>query len=156
WHHTCYESMFYGKLSPAQSALHEKRQTMEQPDIYVSNLSKTYVVPIREAGFFAAARRLFARRSRHVRAVDNIDCSVGPGEAVSCLGPNAAGKATTLKMLSGLLYPLDGTVRVLGHEPSKRAAGFLSQITLVMGNRKQLQWDTPCIDWFEVNPVLYR
>ena len=148
--------MFYGKLSPAQSALHEKRQTMEQPDIYVSNLSKTYVVPIREAGFLAAARSLFARRSRHVRAVDNIDFSVEPGEVVGFLGPNGAGKTTTLKMLSGLLYPTDGTVRVLGHEPSKRAAGFLSQITLVMGNRNQLQWDIPCIDSFEVNRVIYR
>lgn len=129
---------------------------MGHPDIYVANLSKTYVVPIREAGFLAAARSLMTRRTREVNAVDSIDFSVEPGEVVGFLGPNGAGKTTTLKMLSGLLYPSDGVVRVLDQEPSKRAAGFLSRITLVMGNRNQLQWDIPCIDSFEVNRVIYR
>lgn len=128
---------------------------MEHADIYVANLSKTYVVPIREAGFLAAARSLLARRTRSVNAVEAINFSVEPGEVVGFLGPNGAGKTTTLKMLSGLLYPTDGIVRVLDQEPSKRAANFLNRITLVMGNRNQLQWDIPCIDSFEVNRVIY-
>src|SRR5207344_3356828 len=66
------------------------------------------------------------------------------------------GKTTTLKMLSGLLYPTGGEVSVLGHVPSRREAAFLRRMTLVMGNRNQLQWDLPGSDSFELNRAIYR
>jgi ABC-2 type transport system ATP-binding protein len=59
-------------------------------------------------------------------------------------------------MLSGLLYPSSGDATVLGHRPSKRERDFLRQITLVMGNRNQLQWDLPALDSFELNRAIYR
>ena len=59
-------------------------------------------------------------------------------------------------MLSGLLYPSGGEARVLGFVPSKRQRGFLSRITLVMGNRNQLQWDLPALDSYELNRAIYR
>jgi ABC-2 type transport system ATP-binding protein len=59
-------------------------------------------------------------------------------------------------MLSGLLHPTAGEVTVLGHVPSKRAREFLSQITLVMGQRNQLVWDIPALDSFELNRAVYR
>jgi ABC-2 type transport system ATP-binding protein len=59
-------------------------------------------------------------------------------------------------MLSGLLYPTAGEARVLGHVPSKRERDYLSRITLVMGNRNQLQWDLPALDSFELNRAIYR
>ena len=59
-------------------------------------------------------------------------------------------------MLSGLLYPTSGEARVLGHVPSKRERDFLRRITLVMGNRNQLQWDLPALDSFELNRAVYR
>jgi ABC-2 type transport system ATP-binding protein len=59
-------------------------------------------------------------------------------------------------MLSGLLYPTSGEGRVLGHIPSKREKDYLRQITLVMGNRNQLQWDLPAVDSFELNRAIYR
>jgi ABC-2 type transport system ATP-binding protein len=74
---------------------------------------------------------------------------------VGFLGPNGAGKTTTLKMLSGLLYPTTGQVRVLGHEPSRRRKDFLRMITLVMGNRNQLAWDLPALDSFELQRAIY-
>ncbi len=82
--------------------------------------------------------------------------TIAPGEVVGFLGPNGAGKTTTLKMLSGLLYPSGGEARVLGHVPSKRERDFLRRITLVMGNRNQLQWDLPALDSFELNRAIYR
>ena len=85
-----------------------------------------------------------------------ISFEIEPGEVVGFLGPNGAGKTTTLKMLSGLLYPTSGEARVLGHVPSKRERDFLSRITLVMGNRNQLQWDLPALDSFELNRAIYR
>ena len=91
-----------------------------------------------------------------MRAVDEISFEIAPGEVVGFLGPNGAGKTTTLKMLSGLLYPTSGEARVLGHVPSKRERDFLRRITLVMGNRNQLQWDLPALDSFELNRAVYR
>ena len=93
---------------------------------------------------------------REVKAVDGISFDIGPGEVVGFLGPNGAGKTTTLKMLSGLLYPTSGEARVLGRVPSKRERELLRWITLVMGNRNQLQWDLPALDSFELNRAIYR
>jgi ABC-2 type transport system ATP-binding protein len=124
--------------------------------VHVDQLTKTYVVPEREAGLAAAMRALVRRRHREVQAVESISFEVGSGEVVGFLGPNGAGKTTTLKMLSGLLYPTSGVARVLDHVPSKRSREFLRQITLVMGNRNQLQWDLPALDSFELNRAIYR
>jgi ABC-2 type transport system ATP-binding protein len=129
---------------------------MPEPAIRVADLHKAFLVPEREAGLRAAMRSLVRRTTREVRAVDTISFEIAPGEVVGFLGPNGAGKTTTLKMLSGLLYPTSGEARVLGHVPSKRERDFLSRITLVMGNRNQLQWDLPALDSFELNRAIYR
>jgi len=126
------------------------------PAISIRNLSKSYRVHEREAGLGAALRSLIARRTREVKAVDGISFTVEPGEVVGFLGPNGAGKTTTLKMLSGLLYPTSGDVNVLSHVPSRRERPFLSQITLVMGQRNQLAWDIPAQDSFLLNRAIYR
>jgi len=124
--------------------------------VHVDSLTKTFVVPEREAGLRASVKALVKRRHREVHAVEAISFEIGPGEVVGFLGPNGAGKTTSLKMLSGLLYPTSGVARVLGHIPSKREREFLSRITLVMGNRNQLQWDLPALDSFELNRAIYR
>jgi ABC-2 type transport system ATP-binding protein len=124
--------------------------------VHVDGLSKTFIVPEREAGLRAAMRSLVRRKTRAVQAVDAIRFDIEPGEVVGFLGPNGAGKTTTLKMLAGLLYPTGGEVRVLGYVPSRREKTFLRQITLVMGNRNQLEWDLPALDSFELNRAIYR
>ena len=126
------------------------------PDVRASGLSKTFIVPEREAGLRAALSSLVHRKTREVRAVDAISFEISPGEVVGFLGPNGAGKTTTLKILSGLLHPTSGEARVLGHLPSRRERDFLRGITLVMGNRNQLQWDLPALDSFELNRAIYR
>jgi ABC-2 type transport system ATP-binding protein len=124
--------------------------------VHVHHLSKTYLVPERESGLWAAMRSLVHRKMRRVEAVSEISFDLAPGEIVGFLGPNGAGKTTTLKMLSGLLYPSGGEYHVLGHVPFKREKKFLSQITLVMGQRNQLLWDIPVADSFERNRAIYR
>ena len=126
------------------------------PVIHVADLRKAFVVPVREAGLNAAMRSLFRRKTREVQAVDGIGFDIEAGEIVGFLGPNGAGKTTTLKMLSGLLYPTSGEASVLGHIPFRREREFLRRITLVMGNRNQLQWDIPALDSFELNQAIYR
>ncbi len=129
---------------------------MPDSAVRVAELNKTFLVPERDAGLRASMKSLVRRKHREVRAVDDIGFEVGQGEVVGFLGPNGAGKTTTLKMLSGLLYPTSGEARVLGHVPSKRERDFLRRITLVMGNRNQLQWDLPALDSYELNRAIYR
>ncbi len=127
-----------------------------EPAVLVRDVCKVYRVPEREAGFGASLRSLFHRTFREVRAVDGISFTVSRGEVVGFLGPNGAGKTTTLKMLSGLLYPSSGEVQVLGFRPFRREHAFLRRITMVMGNKSQLQWDLPAADFFQINRTLYR
>ena len=129
---------------------------MSDPVVHVAELTKIYKVPEREAGLGAAAKALFRRQTRDVRAVEAISFDIAAGEVVGFLGPNGAGKTTTLKMLAGLLYPTEGVAKVLGHVPSKREREYLRRMTMVMGNRNQLQWDIPALDSFELNRAIYR
>jgi ABC-2 type transport system ATP-binding protein len=124
--------------------------------VHVNELTKVFKVPEREPGLRAAAKALIRRQTRDVHAVEAISFDIEPGEVVGFLGPNGAGKTTTLKMLAGLLYPTSGEARVLGHVPSKREKDYLRRMTMVMGNRNQLQWDIPALDSFELYRAIYR
>jgi ABC-2 type transport system ATP-binding protein len=127
-----------------------------EPVIHVADLRKTFRVPVREGGLRASVRSLVRREHRDVNAVAGVSFDIAPGEVVGFLGPNGAGKTTTLKMLAGLLYPSAGEVSVLGYEPSRRQPDYLRRMTMVMGNRNQLQWDLPALDSFELIRAIYR
>jgi ABC-2 type transport system ATP-binding protein len=129
---------------------------LSEPAIRAVELRKTYEVPEREPGLLASLRSLLHRKVREVRAVDGVSLSIDPGEVVGFLGPNGAGKTTTLKLLAGLLHPSGGEASVLGHTPHRRERAYLRQMTLVMGNRNQLQWDLPALDSFELQRAVYR
>jgi len=124
--------------------------------VHVNELTKIFKVPERDPGLRAAAKALVHRKTREVHAVEAISFDIEPGEVVGFLGPNGAGKTTTLKMLAGLLYPTSGEARVLGHVPSRREKDYLRRMTMVMGNRNQLQWDIPALDSFELYRAIYR
>jgi ABC-2 type transport system ATP-binding protein len=123
--------------------------------IEVDKLCKEYRVHERAAGAWASLRSLFHRKYRLMRAVDELSFGIAAGERVGFLGPNGAGKTTTLKVLSGLLHPTSGTVRVDGFDPRRREFDFLRRITLVMGQKQQLLWDLPPVDTFAMNRAIY-
>jgi ABC-2 type transport system ATP-binding protein len=64
-------------------------------------------------------------------AVDHIDLTVEPGQFFGFLGPNGAGKSTTIKMLTGLLAPTSGTIRILGQDLTSNSAELKRQIGVV-------------------------
>ena len=103
--------------------------------IVAEDLTMTYRVPVRDGGLTAALRSVVRRRYRDVHAVAQVSFAIAPGEVVGFIGPNGAGKTTTMKMLSGLLHPTSGVVRVLGFTPWQRRTPFLKQITLIRGSQ---------------------
>src|ERR1700742_3654128 len=65
------------------------------------------------------------RKSGALPSVRNLKLSVEVGQFYGFLGPNGAGKSTTIKMLTGLLAPSSGSIRILGEDvsdPSKAIA----------------------------------
>ena len=123
--------------------------------IIVEHLRKYYEVHQKEPGLMGSLRAFFKRTYEQLKAVDDISFTIEAGEMVGFLGPNGAGKTTTLKVLSGLLYPTAGRVEVMGFTPYQRRRDYLTQFTLVMGNKSQLLWDLPAMETFLVNKAIY-
>ncbi|WP_329457699.1 ABC transporter ATP-binding protein [Streptomyces sp. NBC_01497] len=96
------------------------------------------------------------REKRQVRAVDGISFRVARGEMVGYIGPNGAGKSTTIKMLTGILTPSGGRVRVAGIDPSRERTRLASRIGVVFGQRTTLWWDLPLIDSYRLAHRMYR
>jgi ABC-2 type transport system ATP-binding protein len=116
--------------------------------IELDNVAKSFVVR-RRAG------RL--RRTRTaVRACEGISFTVRAGEFVGYLGPNGAGKSTTIKMLTGILTPSSGSVRVAGLDPSRQRTTLARRIGVVFGQRTTLWWDLPLRDSLALVRHLYR
>ncbi|NER04939.1 MAG: ATP-binding cassette domain-containing protein [Okeania sp. SIO3C4] len=123
--------------------------------ILAKNLSKIYPVAIKEPGIKGTLRHFIRRTYQYVKAVEDITFEIDPGEVVGFLGPNGAGKTTTLKMLTGLIHPSNGIVKVADYVPFERKREFLEQITLVMGQKQQLIWDLPVLDSLKINAAVY-
>ncbi|MFI6265133.1 ATP-binding cassette domain-containing protein [Micromonospora sp. NPDC051006] len=97
------------------------------------------------------------RRENRIRAaVDGIDLRVGRGEMLGYIGPNGAGKSTTLKMLTGVLMPTAGEVRVCGLRPVAQRIQLARRIGVVFGQRSQLWWDLPLRESFGLLRHIYR
>ncbi|MEV6490666.1 ATP-binding cassette domain-containing protein [Actinoplanes sp. NPDC051633] len=96
------------------------------------------------------------RTKRTVPAVDGIDLTVDRGEMIGYIGPNGAGKSTTLKMLTGILTPSGGDVRVCGLVPVPQRTKLARRIGVVFGQRSQLWWDLPLSESFGLLQHIYR
>ncbi|MDX3002896.1 ATP-binding cassette domain-containing protein [Kribbella solani] len=107
-------------------------------------------------GFTVRSRVGFRRTRREVRAVDGLSFSVEPGEVVGYIGPNGAGKSTTIKMLTGILVPSAGSIRVAGVDPSRHRLKLAKRMGVVFGQRTTLWWDLPLRDSFAVLQKMYE
>jgi ABC-2 type transport system ATP-binding protein len=131
--------------------------------IEVENASKIYRTTHKDPGVAGAVKALFRPRFKDKTAVDNISFAIDAGEMVGYIGVNGAGKSTTIKMLTGILVPSSGTIRVLGRDPHRDRVANAREIGVVFGQRTQMWWDLALIESlnliakiYEVDPLRYR
>jgi len=126
------------------------------PIIEVDSLVKEFHRPKRFEGPLGGVRTLLTRDYETTRAVDGVSFAIDEGELIGYLGANGAGKSTTIKMLSGILVPTSGTVRVDGIVPWEQREQNALRIGVVFGQRTQLWWDLPLGDSLKLIGKLYR
>lgn len=133
------------------------------PVIEVKELTKIFKIPKKDPGLGGAVKGLFRPRYETKTAVNGINFKLEAGEIVGYIGVNGAGKSTTIKMLTGVLMPTSGSVRVLGRDPHRQRVDNAREIGVVFGQRTQLWWDLALIESlnliakiYNVHPVKYQ
>ena len=133
-----------------------EREDMSQNIISVKHISKEYRINKRSKGLFGHLVNLFYPKYEMKRAVDDISFDISEGEIVGFIGANGAGKSTTIKMLTGILYPTSGEIQVANMNPYKERKKYVRDIGVVFGQKSQLSWDLPIIDSYELLKKIYN
>jgi len=122
--------------------------------IKVKGLCKDYKYNVKDnkKGFIY---NLFNGKEKVVKAVNNISFEVNEGETIAFIGPNGAGKSTTIKMLTGILYPTSGDIKICGLTPIKDRDELSYKIGTVFGQRSQLLPNLPLTDSMEMFGAMY-
>ncbi len=118
-------------------------------------LRKVFRSIVRQPGLGGAVASLFSRTFEEKVAVESVSFALEPGDLVGYIGPNGAGKSTTIKMLTGILVPSSGELRVAGIVPSRDRQTNAQNIGVVFGQRSQLYWDLPLRESFELLRSIY-
>lgn len=122
----------------------------------VRDLRKEFKVQKNREGLKGAFQDLFKREYNRVTAVNDISFQIPQGEICGYIGENGAGKSTTIKMLTGILVPTSGHLKVNGYVPYKEREKFVRDIGVVFGQRSQLWWDIGVIESFQLLKKVYR
>jgi len=124
--------------------------------IVVKGLIKTFFIRAPVSGFIGTMKSLFSPKISEQKAIDNISFEIKRGEKVAFIGPNGAGKSTTIKILTGILYPSEGHVEVLGLVPWQKRDVLGFKIGTVFGQRSQLWYHLPASDSFSLLSKIYE
>ena len=121
----------------------------------LSDVSKVFYQRQRSEKVRDIFKHLFRPRIREVHALHRVNLQIRRGEIVAYAGPNGAGKSTTVKLLSSVLAPSGGTVRVLGMDPVRDRVNYVGKIGVVFGQRTELWWDQPVAASYEWKRVVW-
>lgn len=121
----------------------------DTPALAIDNITKEYCQWQRSGNARDIIKNLLHPEKRVVTALDHISLQIKKGEFVAYAGANGAGKSTTIKILSGILMPTEGTVSVLGLNPARDRIKLMRQIGVLFGQRTELWWDHPVISSFQ-------
>ena len=123
--------------------------------IEVNKLSKKFRVKLKEKGLKGSLKSIIKPKYKEINAVRDISFSVEKGEMIAFIGPNGAGKSTTIKMLTGILYPDSGDIKVLDIDPKKDRKRLAYQIGTVFGQKEQLWTHLTPYDNFKFFGAIY-
>ena len=129
---------------------------MNKPIIEVQNLVKIFELKQKKPGFWGNVTSFFNQQIKKSTVVDHISFSVQPGELLAFIGPNGAGKSTTIKMLTGILYPTSGEIKILDLDPAKDRQELAYHIGSVFGQRSQLWYHLCPLDTYNLLSRLYE
>lgn len=124
--------------------------------VFVDGLTKRFRVPKKRKGFLQAVASFFRKDYEERLALDHLSFSIAEGELVGFIGPNGAGKSTTVKILSGILVPDEGAVKILGKTPWKHRIETVRHLGVLFGQKTQLWWDLPVIESFKLLKDIYH
>jgi ABC-2 type transport system ATP-binding protein len=123
--------------------------------IEVKKLSKTFKVKEKEKGLQGSLKSIFKPRYKVINAVKDISFEVEKGEMIAFIGPNGAGKSTTIKMLTSILYPDKGEIKILDLDPTKQRKALSYEIGTVFGQKEQLWTHLTPYDNFKFFGAIY-
>ncbi len=123
--------------------------------IELNGITKIFKISEIPEGHFGILRGAFSRKTKIVKALEELSFQIDEGELVGYIGPNGAGKSTTVKIMSGILTPEKGSCTIMNRTPWKDRIPHVSQIGVVFGQRSQLWWDVPVKDSFELLRDIY-
>lgn len=123
--------------------------------IEVKGLSKNFKVKIKEKVLKGSVKSIFKPKYKIVKAVRNISFEVEKGEIIAFIGPNGAGKSTTIKMMTSILYPDKGTIKVMSYNPIKDRKKLSYEIGTVFGQKEQLWTHLTPYDNFKFFGAIY-
>ena len=124
--------------------------------IDVNHLSKDYLLKKKAPGLKGALKGLIHPQFEVIHAVRDLSFHIDEGEIVGFIGPNGAGKSTTIKMMSGILTPTEGSVRINGENITEHRKTVVRNIGVVFGQRSQLNWDLRLGETFELLKHIYE
>ncbi len=124
--------------------------------IEVDGLRKDYRIVKKDEGVMGSLKSLIRPRYETREAVRGLSFSIREGESVAFLGANGAGKSTTIKMLTGIMRPGAGSVRILGEDPFQKRMENAKRIGVVFGQKTQLWWDIPVVETFRLLRSIYE
>jgi ABC-2 type transport system ATP-binding protein len=117
-----------------------------EPIIVVENLKRDYVTKI----------GLIKQQKKRVEALKGVSFTINKGEIFGLLGPNGAGKSTTIKILTTLLAPSSGTVKVLGYDVFGQENHIRPRINFIFGGERNLYWRLSAEDNLKYFADLYK
>lgn len=123
--------------------------------IEMKNLTKTYRRFIKPEGLMGSLKSLYKREYIEKKAICNFNLNVEGGEFIGLIGPNGAGKTTLTKMMTGIVAPTSGNIKVLGYYPNDLKNEFKQQYAVVMGQKSQLFLELTTNDTLKLFKEIY-
>ncbi len=128
---------------------------MDKIVIEAKDLSRTFYVSKCKTIFDYLTGKAFKNKIK-IDAVHDINFKINQGEVIGLVGINGAGKSTLIKMMTGILAPTSGELKVLGKTPFKSRKINNLRIAAVFGQRCQLRWDIAPIESYKLFKCMYR